>query len=140
MKRSTKYLSGIFLGLVLTLSAVPGRTQILKNLRVTIPFNFSVGDKEFEAGDYIIQRAGETGSLIIRNEGGHGQQFVFGIPMETNKTGNRERLVFHRYGNQYFLSQIWLSGDEDGHKLVRGAQEKNAAAKQPASDEAVVGQ
>ena len=140
MKRSMKYLSGTVLGLILALSAVPGHAQDGAKIKASIPFNFLVGNKELKAGDYVIQRAGETGALIIRSEDGGDQQIVYGARKESNKTGNRERLVFHRYGNQYFLSQIWLSGDEDGHELARGAQEKNAAAKQPTSDEAVVGQ
>ena len=55
MKRSTKYLSGMFLGLVLTVSAVPGSAQVARSLKVTVPFNFVVASKEFKAGDYVIE-------------------------------------------------------------------------------------
>ena len=27
------------------------------------------------------------------------------------------QLVFRRYGDQFFLSQIWEAGDRDGHEL-----------------------
>lgn len=59
--------------------------------------------------------------------------------MESNKTGNHERLIFHRYGDEYFLSQVWLSGNEDGHELVPGVQEK-AAANRATGDQMVAGQ
>jgi hypothetical protein len=131
---------GAFLGLALALSAVPGHAQDEAKLKVTVPFNFVVGNKELKAGDYVIQRVRETGALSFRSEDSGDQQIVFAVPMESNKTGNHERLLFHRYGDQYFLSQVWLSGDEDGHEFVPGAQEKTAAANQSASAEAVAGQ
>ena len=140
MKRSTKYLSGMFLGLVLTVSAVPGSAQVARSLKVTVPFNFVVANKEFKAGDYVIEREGETGFLIIRSKDDDGQQIVCSIPKESNKTGNHERLIFHRYGNEHFLAQIWFSSDEGGHELIRGAQEKTAAANESASNQAVAGQ
>jgi hypothetical protein len=140
MKRSMKYLSGTVLGLILALSTVPGHAKDEAKIKARIPFNFAVGNKELKAGDYVIQRAGETGDLIIRSEDGGDQQIVYGIRKESKETGNHERLIFHRYGSQYFLAQIWLSGDEDGHELIRGAQEKKTAANASASEQVVAGQ
>lgn len=139
MKRSAKKLSGILLGLVLALSAVPGSAQELAKIKVNIPFNFVVADKELKAGDYVIQRLRDTGALIIRSAEGNDQQTAFAVPMESNKTGNHERLIFHRYGDEYFLSQVWLSGNEDGHELVPGVQEK-AAANRATGDQMVARQ
>jgi hypothetical protein len=140
MKRSLKYMSGTVLGLILVLSAVPGHAQDGAKIKTSIPFNLVVGNKELKAGDYVIQRVGETGSLIIRSEDGGDQQMVYGVRRESKETGNHERLIFHRYNNEYFLAQIWLSGDEDGHELIRGAQEKKTAANPSASEQAVAGQ
>ena len=140
MKPSTKYLSGIFLGLVLTVLAVPSRAEDLGKLKVTVPFSFSVADKQFAAGNYLIEKAGKAGALIIRNEDNGTQQIVFGIPLDSGDTGKHERVVFERYGSEHFLSQIWFSGDEDGQELVRGASEKRAAAKQPGMEPAIAGQ
>jgi hypothetical protein len=45
----------------------------------------------------------------------------------TNATASQERkparLVFHRYGNTYFLSQVWEGGDRTGRQLVISKQE-----------------
>ena len=140
MKPSTKYLSGIFLGLALTVLAVPSRAEDLGKLKVTVPFSFSVADKEFAPGNYLIEKAGGSGALRIRNEDNGTQKVVFGIPLNNRGTGKHERLVFERYGSENFLSQIWFSGDEDGQELVRGANEKRAAAKQPGMEPAIAGQ
>lgn len=139
MKRSTKYLLGTFLGLILALSAVPGDAQDGPRIKATIPFNFVVGNKELKAGDYVIQRVRESGVLTFRNEDTGDQQIAFAVPVESTKTGNQESLIFDRCGDEYFLSQIWLSANE-GHEFVRGAQEKKVAANQAASLQAVAGQ
>jgi len=34
------------------------------------------------------------------------------------------RLVFHRYGNTYFLSQVWMAGSGAGRELLKTRQER----------------
>jgi hypothetical protein len=97
-----------------------------------------IGDKELKAGEYLIKPVGWLGSqnlLQFRSENGDVQQIVVALPIETNQAGNHERLVFHHDGNQYFLSQVWLSGDENGHELIPGAQEKKAATNRSTGDQ-----
>ena len=77
-------------------------------------------------------------ALQFRSEDGDVQQIAFTVPIKTNRTGNHERLLFHHDGDQYFLSQVWLSGDENGRELIPGVQEK-AAANRSNSDQVVVG-
>jgi len=143
VRHSTKYALGTFLGLILAFSAVPGHAQGKPSVKATIPFNFVIGDKELKAGEYLIKSIGSPGNqnlLQFRSENGDVQQFVFALPIETNKAGNRERLVFHHDGNQYFLSQVWLSGDENGHEFIPGAQEKKTATNRSTGDQVVAGQ
>jgi len=143
VRHSTKYALGTFLGLILAFLAVPGHAQGKPSVKATIPFNFVIGDKELKAGEYLIKSVGSLGSqnlLQFGSENGDVQQFVFALPIETNKAGNRERLVFHHDGNQYFLSQVWLSGDENGHEFIPGAQEKKTATNRSTGDQVVAGQ
>jgi len=139
MKHSTQYL-GVVLGLILTLSAVPGHAQDGTKVKTTIPFNFLVGNKELKAGDYVIESLLANNALRFRREDGDVQQITFTVPIETNTTGNHERLLFHHDGDRYFLSQVWLSGDENGHELLPGVQEKDLEKGRGASDQAVGGQ
>src|ERR1700747_2495066 len=98
MKHSAKYLSGIVLGLILVLSAVPSHADNTKKIKVTIPFDFFVGHTKPKAGDYVVQSWGTASgrTLLFTSEDGSVRQIVFPVPVETNKTGNRARLVFHR--------------------------------------------
>jgi len=142
MKHSAKYLSGIVLGLILVLSAIPGHADDTKKMKVTIPFDFLVGNKQLKAGNYVVQSWGTpgNGSFLFRSENGSSRQIVFAVPVETNKTGNHERLVFHRYGNEQFAAQVWFAGDEEGYELIPGAREKESAANRPVVDQVGAGQ
>ena len=55
MKRFAQHLSGLVLGLGLILSALPGQALDPARVNVTVPFDFTVGDKQLKAGDYIIE-------------------------------------------------------------------------------------
>ena len=138
MKHLTKYL-GVAFGLILALSAVPGHAQDGAKIKTTIPFNFVVGNKELKAGDYVIESLLGNNALRFRSEDGD-VQIIFTVPIETNRTGDHERMLFHHDGDQYFLSQVWLSGDENGHELIPGAQEKKAATNRSTGDQVVAGQ
>jgi len=129
---------GTLLGLILALSAVPGHAQDEAKVKATIPFDFVVGNKELKAGNYVIESLLANNALQFRSEGGDVQQIAFTVPIETNRTGNHERLLFNHDGDQYFLSQVWLSGDQNGRELIPGAQEK-AAANRSTSDQVVAG-
>ena len=37
---------------------------------------------------------------------------------------NQSKLVFNRYGSQYFLSQVWIAGHRDGEQLRKTGQER----------------
>ena len=142
MKHSAKYLSGIVLGLMLVLSAVPGHADDTKKVKVTIPFDFLVGNKQLKAGDYVVQSWGTPGdgALLFRSEDGSARQIVFAVPVETNKTGNHERLVFHRYGGERFVAQVWFMGNAEGYELIPGSRERESAANHAAADQLAAGQ
>jgi hypothetical protein len=139
MKRFSKYLFGLFLGLSLVLSALPGHAQDSDRVNVTIPFDFVVGDKQLNAGEYVVESLLDGRALRLRSNGGDVQQIAFTLPI-ANQTANHERLLFHHDGDQYFLSQVWFWGDEDGRELTRGVQEKSLTKGLPASDQVIVGQ
>jgi hypothetical protein len=139
MKRLSQYLFGIVLGLSLVLSALPGHAQDSDRVNVTIPFDFVVGAKQLKAGDYVVESVLDGRALKLRSKGGEVQQTTLTVPI-TNQTGNHERLLFHHDGDQYFLSQVWFWGNEDGREVHRGVQEKSLGKRRPASDQVIVGQ
>jgi hypothetical protein len=139
MKRLSQYLFGLLLGLSLVLSALPGHAQDSDRVNVTIPFDFVVGNKQLKAGDYVVESLLDRRALKFRSKGGDVQQIAFTVPI-TNQTGNHDRLLFHHDDDQYFLSQVWFWGDEDGREVTRGVQEKSLGKSRPANDQVIAGQ
>src|SRR5258708_12360337 len=139
MKRFTKYLLGLFVGLSLVLSALPGHAQDSDRINVTIPFDFVVGDKQLKAGDYVVESLLDGRALRLRSKGEDVQQIALTVPI-TNQTGNHERLLFQHDGGQYLLSQVWFWGDEDGRELSRGVQEKSLGKSRPPSHQQIISQ
>jgi hypothetical protein len=140
MNRFMKYLAGFCIALNLAFSAAPAYAQESDRINVTIPFDFVVGNKQLKAGHYVIDSVLDGKALQFRTKDGDVQQTVFTVPIETSRTGNHEGLSFHHYSGQYFLSQVWLSGDQDGRDIVSGVQRNGIGKGQPATDRAIGGQ
>lgn len=45
-------------------------------------------------------------------------------PVETASPKDKPTLVFHRYGDQYFLFQIWPAGVTTGRELFKSRSER----------------
>lgn len=142
MKHVSRYLSGAVLGLFIFLCAIPGRADDTKRVKVSIPFDFVVGNRQLKAGNYVVQSTGTIGAnaLLFRSQDGATDQIVFAVPIETSKTGDHERLVFHAYGSEHFVSEIWFLGDEQGYELIPGTREKESAANSQRSEQSAAGQ
>ena len=143
MKHFAQHLSGLVLGLGLILSALPGHALDPARVNITVPFDFTVGDNQFKAGDYIIESLLDKRVLMLRSKGGDVKQMVLTLPIETpTKTtlGNHEHLLFLHDGDRYSLSQVWFHGDEGGRDLIHGGHEKRLETILPVSDQVIVGQ
>jgi len=93
---------------------------------IHIPFNFTVGEKTFSAGKYAIEpnkRDSDT-VWVIRAKNNSEQAFVLTRPVYSTDTQNKFKLVFHRYDDLYFLTEIWTVGSSTGRELQISDQEK----------------
>ena len=91
-------------------------------IKVNIPFEFVVGDKTLPAGEYLAKPATTGGALAIQNADGKGNVVRMTGPTE-QKNKSRARMVFHRYGHNYFLAQVW-NGESTGRELAKSKQER----------------
>ena len=100
----------------------------MQNMKADVPFAFSVADQQFPAGQYVVAGVGSQGVLAVR---GSGKQFkmIVSHEVESAKPSQTSKLVFHRYGDQYILSEIWLQGEIRGRQLPRTKLEKELAAR-----------
>src|SRR5258705_5086911 len=86
----------------------------------TIPFDFILREKPFPAGNYEIKRFSDSPEgLIIRNVNDKRDHVMFETePVETMEIPNGSEIVFHRYGDNYFLSEVFTAGEETGQELI----------------------
>lgn len=89
-----------------------------------IPFSFNVGKDQFPAGKYEVKRISSS-SFLLRNETGNASVIVLS-PLTINEkvSETSEKLVFNRYGNQYFLRQIFALRNAAGRGLNESNNEK----------------
>ncbi|HEX5082699.1 MAG TPA: hypothetical protein VFY40_11675 [Blastocatellia bacterium] len=95
-------------------------------IRAEIPFDFNVGKKKLPKGEYLIESVGDSGTLAIRNAD-KGKSVVFNTIRSKPTDGNKAKLVFHRYGDQYFLARVWDQSSETILKLNKSSLEKRIA-------------
>ena len=118
------------LAIIVSISII-GIAGIDGRVRADIPFDFMVGSKEFKAGEYTVARLqgnNSTSTLVIRSRVSD-DMANFNIINVTDKSNTGARLVFHRYGNQYFLAQIFDGGGSQGAQLFKSKTEREAAKK-----------
>ena len=109
---------------------VSAKAQSLQyRVKANIPFDFAVGGKKFAAGQYSITRANQTsGDLILAIGRSDEMAKIFPAMISLQRLTAREKgvLVFHRYGNEYFLAEIWPAGSTTGRGFVKSRQEREA--------------
>ena len=74
------------------------------HLQASIPFAFSSGNTNMPAGVYQVSRVGQTSFISIADHQDHQCMLLVRAEPDTAKTGNK--LLFRKYGNQYFLGAI----------------------------------
>ena len=109
--------------------AIFGFAGLTGRVSADVPFNFMVDGKELKAGKYTVSRIStinSLGALIIRSADSK-QAANFNVNGVTDKEEAQPRLVFHRYGNQYFLAQIFDGEGNQGYGLMKSKAEREAA-------------
>jgi hypothetical protein len=101
-----------------------------------IPFSFVVAGKILPAGHYVVSPM-SNGSLRIQGSA-HQGMFVPAHSAQRSASDNSCKLVFHHYGDSYFLSQVWVTGNDQGRQLFLSRAERELAAKATAGGNTVI--
>ena len=111
-----------------TLASILGAGNALAQsdeVRATVPFDFTVGNKLLPAGNYSITSVSNDG-IEIRNREKHVAVLALAFP-DGNQSENGGKLVFDKYAGQYFLREILCeSSDAMNVKLPSTKSEKRA--------------
>jgi len=101
-----KHLSGFALFLAVTVFSTVCAPAQDRRVQATVPFNFTVGNQTVPAGTYMVSSSLSAPDLVtISNWSKKAHVMILGLPHQQYKQ-HTNALVFHRYGGQYFLSDI----------------------------------
>jgi hypothetical protein len=127
--RVIKRLTILSLVSIFTLCAAvaSANAQLSVPIRAKIPFDFSLGDKKLAAGEYTFSRLSgiaDNRTMLVRSEDSSTRMFQSTLVAQVLTPKNESILVFHKYGDQYFLEQIWTSGEQEGTQLSESRSER----------------
>ncbi|HEV7684099.1 MAG TPA: hypothetical protein VGO68_18350 [Pyrinomonadaceae bacterium] len=118
----------LILTLALTWYAVSVNAQTVSSKVVAnVPFEFSVGYKSMPAGEYAVQTiSSASNGLLIQSTDAKISALRLSDETDRIKDKSQAHLVFHRYGEHYFLAEVW-NGANSGRRLAK-SQEESAIA------------
>ncbi len=125
------------LALVLLAAGLASAQMDPASVKANIPFNFIAGKTSLPAGEYRVAAISDTGVLSVVSPDS-GPALVGSHAIQANAASATTKLIFHRYGEQYFLSQVWIQGESRGRELPQSSREKELLAKARFSSVAIV--
>jgi hypothetical protein len=115
-----KRFAGILMATLL--ASVSVYAQSTQKVEFSTPFAFQVGKESLPAGTYTVDRAA-INVVLLRPVNAAGGVFVVTTPASAPKENATPKIWFHRYGDRYFLSNIWNTGST-GMSLPKSRAEK----------------
>lgn len=98
-------------------------------ITVNVPFNFMAGAKTLPAGEYRIQ-TDRPNLVLIQSRDSKSNTNLTAHSAQNTEMSGVAALRFNRYGDRYFLSQVW-TGSDLGQELHKSRAEKEQIAAAP---------
>lgn len=113
---------------------VVANAQIDSDMRIqaNVPFAFAVGDTTLPAGNYEIKRVDDNAPNVLELRSADGRTSVIfeteNAQTRDDQAASKTELVFDKFGDEYFFSQLWVSGSVSGSELPKSRMEKRLAS------------
>ena len=121
MKRILWLIVAIF-AICLTTLTTYAQSGSLK-LRFSVPFAFTAENTLFPAGEYEVTQP-DRYVLLLRNVETQASGFEHVLPKSLRNGGGSAKVVFHRYGTEYFLDRITDGPANSAYDLRPSKQER----------------
>jgi len=117
---------------VLASAQLSSRQTIVAN----VPFEFVVGTKPMPAGEWTVRLASMSATVLeMQNQSSAAGMFSRATLVESKKPAGQCTLVFRRYGNIYFLSEVQFAGTRLGYRLPQSKAEAEIRAQNVTGDD-----
>jgi hypothetical protein len=111
--------------LALASAVVSANAQSANKVVADIPFEFSVGYKTMPSGEYQMRTIMSAGdALMIQSADAKLSALRQTEATAKMKDNNHARLIFHRYGERYFLAEVWNGANSTGRQLLKSQEER----------------
>ena len=115
----------LVIAIALATAVASANAQSARKVVADIPFAFVVGDQTLSAGEYTLKSAtAPENGLLIQNGAGKSEAMRLTFTIEPKQNRRNARLVFHRYGQRYFLAEVWTGAGNAGRHLMKSRQER----------------
>ena len=105
------------LGLFFMLAVGSASAQTGSTIEAKVPFDFTAGNAKLKAGSYTVKRVSRNALLLRSADGKTSKVILAPMAIAQIRKDTPERLVFHRFAKQYFLSEVWTNRAADGVQL-----------------------
>lgn len=94
--------------------------------KADVPFAFAVDQTSMAAGQYSIIEI-SAGVMQVRNDSTNASAAVI-VQHEESLKPQHPRMVFHKYGDRYFLAEVWGGSGDSGMEFPAGKLEQEVRA------------
>jgi hypothetical protein len=98
-----------------------------KTVKANVPFSFYMGSSLMPQGAYRVSESSNGAVVWIKSMQSKAAEAATTHTVTGKKESGPAKLVFHRYGEDYFLAEIWTGGVSTGQALARSPREKELA-------------
>jgi hypothetical protein len=125
MKTQMLYIAARLALILLIPAALQAQMDIKQPLlRVDIPFAFVAGGVHLPAGQYRVYHPGSPYLVVVEKDDGGARAVEYVHPSAIAAAMASTKLVFNKYGDQYFLSQVWTEADAEVNQCFKSQMEK----------------
>jgi hypothetical protein len=131
-----RQMSWMFLAFVFALIIYPSRAhaQIIGTLDVNIPFQFQAGEAVLPAGNYTIRMVNNSDLqfMQITSRDNRSSSALFRVhETDLASAPTESEVLFNKYGDHYFLAQVFDEGNPDGSEVVESSYEQKVSKAAP---------
>ena len=126
MKRNLNALMTIVILVAAFTVSAHAQTASGQRESANIPFAFNVGKTTLPAGKYtitVVNPSSDAKVLQIRSSDGRSSAITQTVGV-IGKASDRAKLVFHRYGDQYFFAQAQMAGETVSLAALKSSAER----------------
>jgi hypothetical protein len=99
-----------------------------------IPFAFTVNHQALPAGEYEVSDGAAYGTVVIQSKDREHSVITVANSAIDNDRSLPGKLVFQRYGNRYFLHEVFSPGVSIGREIPRAKAEREMASNHAGSN------